>query len=1338
MIPSLHIKALALPVLSCCVALLGPTAARAQADARSEVGRLAAGHFAASATPMQFIVNDAYTDTDLGITHGYVQQVYGGVPVHNAIAVVALRNGQLAHIAEDFVRDIASKANASTPSISAAQAVVSALQHLKRPIPDDLVQMGSNAQNGHLRFSLPEVSARPVEVGKVYLPVGDEVRLAWNVSIEMKDVAHWWNIRVDAHSGQFIDRDDYTASCSLHPATYRDRTRKEGRAQGLHPHPAPLPMPVATSSYRVFPLPVEAPTFGTRSLMEDPADPIASPFGWHDTNGADGAEYTIARGNNTHAYEDADNDNLPGYSPDGGGALAFDFALLPDVEPMDNRDAALTNLFYQTNAIHDVLYAHGFNEAAGNFQQNNYGRGGSGGDHVWAEGFDGSGTNNANFSTPPDGSEPRMQMYLWNSEPVGCSTLGIVSDGFTGTMEVGTAEFTAVGTVTAPLILADDEVGTGSDACTDILNNVAGKIVLIDRGGCNFISKAQRAEAAGAVGLIIANNVAGGPTGMAGSPQVGIPVLSVSLADGGLLRSELLLGTVEASLVTCARDTFDSNFDNGIIAHEYGHGLSNRLTGGPSQSSCLANEEQGGEGWSDWLALMLTITPADQGADARGMGSYVANDPNEGGGIRTFPYSTDMAVNPLTYGDLDPVMGVHARGEIWCAAIWDMSWLLMDAHGFNSSPADVAAGNNIAIRLVLEGLKLQPCSPGYLDARDAILAADELLFDKAHRPLIWEAFARRGMGCSAAQGSANAVGDETEAFDMPTLFYRDQDEDGHGHLWSTELACTQPIGFVTNSVDCDDTDPSVGPDCLQWIGTLSEDWDAPGNWSNGTVPTSSDDVRISAVPSNQPVIGGALAECLGLEVQSGALLTIAPGHALTANGDLTSAGTVHVMADELGIGSLITLGSVTGAGTFQADQYLTGAGGATPSGVFYYVSSAVAGANAASYGLASGNRLWSASESTQTYPQMTDGATVLNAGQGYVVRMGGSGSRELSGTAFNTGNVTLNGLTRTGAGANAGYNLVGNPYPSSVSWDAAIKGNLEDDIWFRTHTDALLMNFDVYNAVSGIGTDNNRFNQDVTGIVPPGQAFWVRVLDGETSGSLGFDNAMRSHGMQSALYRLAAEEGTVRMRITGATGSDVTIVHFTTEAENGYDAFDSRKMFGAATLPQLHTTAANEAMAINGLFSTATNPIVDLAVRIPATGDYILTAHSITLNEEVWLEDRLLNAFEHLNLNPVYAFTADAGNMDDRFALHFGAVAVGVEENTSISHVFASDGVVNIIVGNDLASGTIAILDMAGRMVRTASISGNRTVMATDLATGIYLVRIETVNGSETHRILLR
>lgn len=117
-----------------------------------------------------------------------------------------------------------------------------------------------------------------------------------------------------------------------------------------------------------------------------------------------------------------------------------------------------------------------------------------------------------------------------------------------------------------------------------------------------------------------------------------------------------------------------------------------------------------------------------------------------------------------------------------------------------------------------------------------------------------------------------------------------------------------------------------------------------------------------------------------------------------------------------------------------------------------------------------------------------------------------------------------------------------------------------------------------------------------------------------------------------------------------------------------------------------------------------------------------------------------MNIFQHLNQNPTYAFVSNAGNNGTRFALHFGALVteIGTDGINRVStSVFAANNMVNVLVSDDMAQGIITILDMAGRTVQTATINGSRTVVATDLTTGIYLVRIETGNGANTHRILL-
>ncbi len=215
----------------------------------------------------------------------------------------------------------------------------------------------------------------------------------------------------------------------------------------------------------------------------------------------------------------------------------------------------------------------------------------------------------------------------------------------------------------------------------------------------------------------------------------------------------------------------DGDVDNGVIVHEHGHGISNRLTGGPGNSSCLQNAEQMGEGWSDYYGLMYTqdwsTATLTTGFDSpRGIGTYVLGQTAAGLGIRSQRYCTNFSVNNKVYAASIPA-APHDRGEIWCATLWDMTWNIINQVGtINPNMFNPAGGggNTIALRLVTEGMKLQPCSPGFISGRDGILAADQLLYGGQFACAIKEAFRRRGMGDGASQGSSNSVTDQIPSF----------------------------------------------------------------------------------------------------------------------------------------------------------------------------------------------------------------------------------------------------------------------------------------------------------------------------------------------------------------------------------------------------------------------------------------------------------------------------------------------------------------------------------------------------------------------------------------------
>ena len=215
----------------------------------------------------------------------------------------------------------------------------------------------------------------------------------------------------------------------------------------------------------------------------------------------------------------------------------------------------------------------------------------------------------------------------------------------------------------------------------------------------------------------------------------------------------------------------DGCLDNGLVTHEYGHGISNRLVGGPSNANTLTNQDQPGEGWSDWIALMMTMEPGDQGTDVRGLDTYLLGQATTGNGIRPFPYTTNTALNSLTYANTNSsamLPNAHGIGTMWCSVLWDITWDLIAQYGFSADLYNGTAGNNIALALVIEGMRYTPSSPGLVDARDGILVADQVLYGGANQNLLWAAFASRGLGFSASQGNPYWRFDQVEAFDLPT------------------------------------------------------------------------------------------------------------------------------------------------------------------------------------------------------------------------------------------------------------------------------------------------------------------------------------------------------------------------------------------------------------------------------------------------------------------------------------------------------------------------------------------------------------------------------------------
>ncbi|KAF9019420.1 hypothetical protein BDZ89DRAFT_992503, partial [Hymenopellis radicata] len=400
------------------------------------------------------------------------------------------------------------------------------------------------------------------------------IALTHTVQVQNADTNAWFEAFVDAHTGELLSVTDF----------------------------------VAQATYTVTPITKDAVIEGQETLT-DPEDLDSSPNGW--------VEGTETAGNNVIAYK-----SRQSVFTSESSSGVFDYSYDTDVGPTDghNVDAARVNAFYIINTVHDFLYKYGWTEAAFNFQDDNFGKGGEGNDRVLMSVQDASGTDNANFATPPDGQSGTCRMYIWD--------------------------------VTTP----------------------------------------ER--------------------------------------DGAL--------------------------QNDIVAHEFTHGLTNRMTGGGT-GTCLQTTESGGmgEGWSDALAAWTEQKSADVPDYA--MGTWVIDNP---AGIRSHPYSTNATVNPLRYSSIQTLTEVHDIGEVWANMLYNVYAALVAELGWSAtamSDASGPEGNIVYLHLFVDALALQPCNPTLVDARNAWIQADENRYEGANKCTIWKAFASRGLGVNAA----NYEDDET-------------------------------------------------------------------------------------------------------------------------------------------------------------------------------------------------------------------------------------------------------------------------------------------------------------------------------------------------------------------------------------------------------------------------------------------------------------------------------------------------------------------------------------------------------------------------------------------------
>ncbi|MFU8842465.1 MAG: S8 family serine peptidase [Bacteroidales bacterium] len=457
-------------------------------------------------------------------------------------------------------------------------------------------------------------------------------------------------------------------------------------------------------------------------------------------------------------------------------------------------------------------------------------------------------------------------------------------------------------------------------------------------------------------------------------------------------------------------------------------------------------------------------------------------------------------------------------------------------------------------------------------------------------------------------------------------------------------------------------------------------------------------------------------------IHPGAYFTNSSGNTLNISGQAT------FMADANGMASFIDHGITTFSLPSQVQLYLT------PDS-WHFVSSPV---NGALSGLFTNNYLYSFDEPTDSWFNIIPTDIPLNDMQGYSVWVPSNPALITFDGDLHNGPFSIP-VTRNITQTNQGWNLVGNPYPSSIDWNSAAwtKTNVNNTIYYYQGAGGL-NNYRYYvgagGEVPGIGVNTG------TNEVTPLQGFFVHA---SANGTISVNNDARIHSNQ-AYYKSEpdSEPEIQQIRIVAESNAltDETVVRFVPEASSDFDGnYDALKLF-SSTYPQIYTTSGMNDLAVNTLPATHENLIIPLSFNKPDPGEFSLTFTEIANLPayNLYLEDLLLNEVHKVSENHIYNFNYSPGNSENRFLLHFSN-PLGVDYNTTPSISIYAHGNIVYVNLNESTDAEIIIHDLIGQeLYRRKAVNDNLLRILFTARTGYYLVTVHTENQIVTQKILLK
>ena len=531
------------------------------------------------------------------------------------------------------------------------------------------------------------------------------------------------------------------------------------------------------------------------------------------------------------------------------------------------------------------------------------------------------------------------------------------------------------------------------------------------------------------------------------------------------------------------------------------------------------------------------------------------------------------------------------------------------------------------------------------------------------------------------------------------------------------------------------TDPtaSIGSEeflSTNWTGTLNTDWSNETNWTTDA-PESYSKVTIPSAPANQPHITASAispALCDDLTIESGAMVTVDAGKALTVSGNLVNnAGNAGMLihSDATGTGSLIEYNGINAT----VERYLT-------DDRWHYVSAPVDDPLAEVF---LGIYMTEWDEPSGQFTYITDPNYVMSTDmKGYGIWTWDPETVSFTGN-LNNGAKSFNTTNTFGATHNnKGFNFCGNPYPSSLNWNiddgigwTRVAGNIDLTLYIWNHDAG---NYGAYVKNNSTGTNG------VDSIIAPHQGFFVHCS--AATGFIGVDNGARVHASKDILKDgVISSDPMLKLKVEGNGYSDEILFIIDPSTSPQYDNLsDALKYRGDEEAPQLYSISKdNRELSVNAFPDTEDYNIIPIGLEVGMDNIYTISVQDFIgfeLFNEIYLEDLKTGIFTKIESNSSYSFTANPLDEPVRFMLHLNGELDVPEHSDSKVNIYAFNKTVYVETQSN-TEGSIIIYNMMGQEVVKASINDVITKIPINKSAH-YVVKVVRNNGVDAEKVMVK